>query len=222
MMDLEIWLDLAVGIIALGAVGFGAWVYFASQNGKEVSLPKINVKLPSLNTENKVEVRKKLSGSVNRLLGREEENSQDYMVPEEDPLIVPIKSTTLPSNRKLDLDDLYDKAKAFDEAEENEVDVSPVVDEPSVPKVQLAVPVSPIPEKPVEKESLEETVAETPAVEGSTFLKEQEEVSQAPVMVELPQENVIPTVEEEISTQVNEQAVPEVEETSSPEHTATP
>ena len=47
MMDLEIWLDLAVGIVALGAIGFGAWVYFASQNGKEISLPKIDVKLPS-------------------------------------------------------------------------------------------------------------------------------------------------------------------------------
>ena len=122
MMDLEIWLDLAVGIVALGAIGFGAWVYFASQKGKEVSLPKLNVKLPTLKPENKGEVRKRISGSVNRLLGREEKAPQDYVVPEEDSLIVPIKSTTLPSNRKLDLDDLYDKAKAFDEAEENDVD----------------------------------------------------------------------------------------------------
>ncbi|MEL6191297.1 MAG: hypothetical protein AAFR66_04575 [Bacteroidota bacterium] len=241
MMDLEIWLDLAVGIIALGAIGFGAWVYFASQNGKEISIPKIDVKLPSFKPENEGEVRKRISGSVNRLLGREDGISSDYVVPEEESLIVPIKSTTLPSNRKLDLDDLYDKAKAFDEAEEQDADEKPFVQESVTPKVQLAVPVSPLPEKPEpiqqeilqEESTQEESFVEEPTAEEafpevenaevvsleSSFMEEvKEEFPQT--VVEETQEEVTPTIEEKIELQKEEQKIPEVHEAVVPVDTA--
>ena len=238
MMDLEIWLDLAVGIVALGAIGFGAWVYFASQNGKEITLPKIDVKLPSFKPDNKEEVRKRISGSVNRLLGREEDASQDYIVPEEDPLIVPIKSTTLPSNRKLDLDDLYDKAKAFDEAEELKTEEQPLVQESVTPKVQLAVPVSPISQdtEPIQEEILHEEATQEEPIEEELVVEEppaeetlpeiediaevpsepspvEEEKEEAPQpAIEETQEEITAVVEEKIEAQQEEQKTPEIQE----------
>ncbi|MEM6766759.1 MAG: hypothetical protein AAF655_17625 [Bacteroidota bacterium] len=121
MMDLEIWLDLAVGIIALLAIGLGVWVYFSSEKGKEISLPFLNNLSPSSSPKKKKSSPPKISQSLNRLLGREDNSTPSYALPEEEPLTVPIRSTTLPSDRKVPpLEELYNRAKAFDQEEEEE------------------------------------------------------------------------------------------------------